>query len=266
MTSVTKSIVSIPQSNIMTAKEVREFRNVSKKLVEVEERNKMLEKLKKHKVCFNEEEGFALSLGSKLKILGNNKNVRKKQREEFVNLTLKYKMRDNGLFGKKLRKRRDWLRRQIEENLGSRSSQCRRLIEDVKTHVATHRSMIKKKNKKKVDHLVAKYGKRRHEDLDMDVVRKMGCPRIFGDEEELSPEVVRDPVIVQREGESIQLNEDEREVLRLGPKFCLYTNLSEEEYETDVEECVMKIKWDLMGEDKKPKPGDEAVAFKILLG
>ena len=181
-------------------------------------------------------------------------------------MALKYKLRDNALLGTKLRKRRDWLRRKIEENLGSRSSQCRRLVDEVKTHVIAHRGKVKMKNKKKVEHLISKFVKKRKDDLDMNVVRSMGNPRIFSEEEVLSPEVVRDPVVVLREGETIQLSDDEREVLKLGPKFCLYTILNEEEFQTNVEECIMKIKWDLMGEDKKPKSGNENIALRILLG
>ena len=40
----------------MTAKEIREYRIVSTKLVEVEEKTKLLEELKKRKVCLGEEE------------------------------------------------------------------------------------------------------------------------------------------------------------------------------------------------------------------
>ena len=47
----------------MTVKEVRSYRSVSKKLVE--ERSKVLEKLKKRRVCLGEEEKFVLSLTNK---------------------------------------------------------------------------------------------------------------------------------------------------------------------------------------------------------
>ena len=41
---------------------------------------------------------------------------------------------------------------------------------------------------------------------------------------------MRNPVVVCRRGESIQLSDDELSVLRLGPKFCVYANLDEEEF------------------------------------
>ena len=53
---------------------------------------------------------------------------------------------------------------------------------------------------------------------------------------------MKDPVLVEGKDGPIVISEDEREFLKLGPKFCLFKNLNEEEFETDVEECVMKIK------------------------
>ena len=87
----------------MTAKEVRGFRSVCKKLVEVEEKTKMLEELKKRKICLNEEEKFIHSLHSKFKVLGDRKMDKNKQHDDMVSLTLKYKIRDNILHGIKIR-------------------------------------------------------------------------------------------------------------------------------------------------------------------
>ena len=84
----------------MTAKEIREYRLISRKLVEVEEKNKLLEELKRRKVCLAEEEMFFRSLQSKFKSLSKEgKHVRK----QHVSLTLKYKIRDNILQGVKMR-------------------------------------------------------------------------------------------------------------------------------------------------------------------
>ena len=53
----------------MTAKEVRAFRTASKRLVETEEKSKLLEELKKRRLCLGEEERFVLSLQNKFKNL-----------------------------------------------------------------------------------------------------------------------------------------------------------------------------------------------------
>ena len=73
-------------------------------------------------------------------------------------------------------------------------------------------------------------------------------------------------IIISGVGERIKLDNNELEVLKLGPKFCLYVKLVDEDFETDLEESIMKIKWDLMGDDQKVDPGLEDVALEVLLG
>ena len=45
----------------------------------------------------------------------------------------------------------------------------------------------------------------------------------------------------------ISITEEEKTLLKLGPKFCMLRNLIEEEFEADLEECIVKIKWDMIG-------------------
>ena len=249
----------------MTAKEIRKYRTISKQLVEVEERAKMLEQLKKHKVCLSEEEMVSHNLCSKFKILGKREGIKNQQREEFVLLALKYKMRDNNLHGVQLRRRRNWLRGVLETTLGGRSPDCRRIVEEVKSVCNQLRMTLRTKNRKKVEHLVRKFGVKKFEGVDREVFKKMGEPKIFVDNS-IEAEDIKKPVIVEGEGETVTLSEEECEALMLGPKFCLYNNLEEEEFETALEECIMKVKWDLMGEERQPKGGLEEIAFKIALG
>ena len=144
----------------MTAREVREFRTVCKKLTEVEARSKLLEDLRRNNVCLAAEEGFVLKEIGKFKILKNKRGVVQKQHDEMVSLSLKYKIKDNNLHGVKLRKKRNWLRGRIEDNLGSSSSELRQLIRDVKEKTTSLKLKLKNKNKKKVDHLIKKYGRK----------------------------------------------------------------------------------------------------------
>ena len=60
----------------MAAKEVREYRTLSKKLVEIEERGRMLVRLQKKRIFLTEEELFVQNLQTKFKILGDKKGVR----------------------------------------------------------------------------------------------------------------------------------------------------------------------------------------------
>ena len=51
----------------MTAKEVRVYKNTCKKLVEIEERAKLLEELKKRNLCLRDEELFTQNFVNKFK-------------------------------------------------------------------------------------------------------------------------------------------------------------------------------------------------------
>ena len=249
----------------MTTQEIREYRTTCKKLVEIEERSKLLEELRKKNVCLREEELFIQGLKNKFKVLGNKATAGENCHTELVKTALKFKIKDNVLHGVKVRKKRNLLRGKIEAGLGSRSSMCRRVVQEVKEYSAAYRLKLKKKHAKKVAHLVGKYGIKKKINLDKETLRLMGDPKIFYNDD-ITVDEVRKPVVVEMEGENITLSSDEEEVLKLGPKYCIFTDLTMENFETDLEECILKIKWDLMASDKEKAPGLEDLALEVLLG
>ena len=76
----------------MTAMEVRGYKEVCKKLVEAEERTKMLSVLLKNGVCLAEDEEFSRSNDKKFRVLHNKRGVMDKKRQEMVDFNLKYKI------------------------------------------------------------------------------------------------------------------------------------------------------------------------------
>ena len=92
--------------------------------------------------------------------------------------------------------------------------------------------------------------------LDNDMTRLIGSPDVLDSDVEILCDDVMDPVIVQGLGETILLNDDEREALKLGPKFCVFNDLNEEVFEADIEECLLKVKWDMMGDEATSEDGD----------
>ena len=254
----------------MTALEIRRFRDASKKLVEAEERGKFLKNCLKHKVGLGEEENSIHTSSLKFRVLGNKGEVLKKRREEGIILAMKYKVKDNILFEAKLRRNRNWLRGRIESSLGGRSHSCRKLMEEVKSYGVKHRKDVRMKNEKKLQHLVKKFGERHRSYRDLmtkDEMESTGNPSLFREELELEGEGMKDPAVVKGEGEELVLKKEEIDILRLGPKFCTYKNLIEEEFEADLEETIMKIKWDMMGDEKdgKERTTDD-IAMEVLLG
>ena len=92
-----------------------------------------------------------------------------------------------------------------------------------------------------------------------------GC-NIFQNECKIKPEGGCEPVIVWREGETFTLSEEEKDFLSLSPKYCILKNLSDERFEIEVEQAIVKYKWELMGEEiekskreKRRSLADEAI-------
>ena len=73
--------------------------------------------------------------------------------------------------------------------------------------------------------------------------------------------------MVEREGFPIQLTKGEKDLLTLGPTFCVYECCNEERFVTNVEISFLKYKWDKMSDtEKEPyvikgrdKPNEETV-------
>ena len=58
-------------------------------------------------------------------------------------------------------------------------------------------------------------------------------------------------------------------LLTLGPKFCILNDLVEETFEKEIEECIVKLRWETTNDEKKKKEdkkfGEEALAAINLL-
>ena len=87
-------------------------------------------------------------------------------------------------------------------------------------------------------------------EFDKEMKKFVGAPGTLDDKEEVQIAYVIEPVVVEGVGETIVLSEDEREALKLGPKFCVLNDLCEETFEADIEECLLKVKWDMMSHSR----------------
>ena len=244
--------------------ESRTYIKLARKLVICEERTKLLRMMIQEGVGFREEEQFVLHEAEKLK--GNNDHF-KKERREILAPIMKRKLKDNIIYEKNLRTRRDQARREMESTMGPNSTACRKVVKKSKEEGTRLRLNCKKKNTSKLRFLINKYGMR-------DTGTSMLCEedwqtyrgaRVFKDED-IKPEKMRDPVIVCREGENIVLSDEEMSILRLGPKFCEYVQLDDEEFEGEVEQAILKYKWETMekGNNEKSEVGGKFVDTSSL--
>ena len=243
----------------MSAKEVRAFRNLASKLVKTEETGKLLGNLISANIGVREIEEFVIHEDKKLK--GNNvSNSNARYRREMVSNCMKIKFRDNWKTGVGIRKARNKLKGNIEEKLGPNSREFRGIMKSVNNNCMTLRMRLKHKNMKKLEFLKGKYGKIENpiDELKNEDRKKYGGARIFQEDNGMKAEEDHEPVIVCMEGEVIELDEDEKSVLLLGPKYCILKNLCEESFEREVEECVIKYRWELK---KNEREEDEIKRF-----
>ena len=125
---------------------------------------------------------------------------------------------------------------------------------ETRRHGEELRREIGKKNDRKIKWLEDKYGMGPEliDDLSEEEREKYGCAEVFDKKTKMRGVELREPEVVKSVNEVLDLTEDEKRVLALGPKFCVRKlRLNEEEFKVDLEECIAKIKWGKMGEEQK---------------
>ena len=100
-------------------------------------------------------------------------------------------------------------------------------------------------------------------ELSMEDQKKYENAKVYSGQD-LRPQKLNDPVIVCRESDEILLNDDELCVLRLGPKFCEFSNLDEVNFEIEVEQTILKYKWDTMRDDKDEANGKYSGSTEVM--
>ena len=186
----------------------------------------MISKLICKGIGFKEEEEFARHEETKLKGGGGFK-----KKKEFVALAMRAKLDDNEKLLKKLRKKKNQARKKLEVKLGVKSRICKVMIREEKENNLKIRRAIQAKNNKKVEFLVNKYGDKAQNDskdlLGEDYAKYEGA-RIFRDVCGMVADKLKGPVVISCSDDTIEINENEKAVLSLGPKFCILSKLCEE--------------------------------------
>ena len=246
----------------MAAKEERTYRNLSKKLTKNEAQGHLLEGLLTHGVGLREVEEDIRREAKQLKGGG-----RYKGRNEIIRVKMREKIKDNHLVAVKLRRKRNLAKGKLETSVGAKSKVCRRIIREVKAYSTELRFKLSEENEEKINFLVQKYGEVKDDlsELTSEEASKYASCAIFMKKCELVAKALKGPVVVCEDGEEMNLTKEETEVHSLGPKFCILNDLKEEEFENNLEQALIKYKWEVMGEEIKKKktcgedPADVAI-------
>ena len=235
----------------MTAKEEKTFLKLTIQLVQVEERRHLIENLKQQKLGLREEEEFVKHEMEKMRGGG-----RFGKKDEIIKLLMEEKLRDNNRIDQKLRRHRNKVRKKLVDMYGEKSHRFKSIMDNIRKKRDRMRDKLKQKNIKKVKFLRNKYGRNVNvlEGLNEDDKKTYGEAKIFCENEvEMTAQPSEEPMVVKFEDEEITINEDEKNFLKLGPKFCIFKNLTEEDFEVELEQAIVKYRWEVMGEEKENK-------------
>ena len=214
---------------------------------------KLLRVLRKEKVGLHEMEVVVTKQLKARKVGGGTF----KRRGELLEILFTEKLDDSMRQEVKRRRRRALDRIKLEGMLGGpKSRRSRTSIKNLKRKVDQYRQECKTKNKEKVDHLKSTYSDRIEKEKSVDLpkhLQRYSSVKVFKQGCELVCEELKGPVVIEREGFPITLTQGEKDILTLGPKFCVYEKCNEEKFVTNVEISFLKYKWDRMSDaDKEP--------------
>ena len=162
----------------MTAQEQRKYKNLTEKLIRIEERSKLLKNLIRKGVGLKDEEEFMKYEEGKFK---GKQNFKKK---EIITRIMEIKLKDNNRWGTKVRRLRNVTKKKIEERIGTESEEYKDLIKETKNMHTKLRPKLREKFKKKEIFLTNKYRPKIKmlEELNTEDKKTYGRAQIYDDD------------------------------------------------------------------------------------
>ena len=241
----------------MAALDLRKLRRTTYQVIETEERGYHLRRLLSKKIGFREEEEFLKRERGKLKGGGKNFDVQKVT----IKVAMGEKLKDNYKFEGKLKKQKSKIMGKIADEMGEKSMKYKKTIQDLNRCAKIVRKRAREKFTKKEKFLEGKYGKREKsgiEELKKEDRKKYGGANIFDLNPEWTKKDNKDPSVVCGNGKKLQMSDEEMALLRIGPKFNVMGKLCEERFEVELEQAIMKVKWEIMGNEEKLRKKSES--------
>ena len=218
-----------------------------------ESRLQLLEKMVTLNYGFNEVEDYNLSLNMKLK----SEALKNKGDRSVIREIMSLKLRDEKKVNGELICQRNKSRREISECLGENSRRARKIFKIMRNEAAK----VKADYKEKYDKKLKKIGVKKHieEEAKLEKVPEkleaFKFAKIFKKSKFEEIEVQNYEITVVGE---IDFSEEEKQVLRLHPKFALLQNLDMEEMEWDLELGFAKLRYQLSKEEGE-KLGNDGI-------
>ena len=208
-------------------------------VVEAEERHKGIQNLIAKGVGLPMVENYHKKLSSACRVPKN-----KRRNVNSISSDMKIKLKDAKDHLKKLNRSKSKIVKKIKDKFGTEKG--KEVIKDLVTESEKKRSSIQKKNAEKTKHLSEKF--QPNNQTLPDLLSRFETASIFTDAEIENLPHNSEPLIYG----DLSLDEDERQAMMIDPKFAVFDALDEEDFETEVEMCCAKMRWNNFDEEEDP--------------
>ena len=220
------------------------LRNVWRKQVESEERLKFLKRMVGVNIGVRETEHIGENIVEKFR---SEKMKRGESEQEIVKLIMNMKLKDEKCHQRELKREKQSIRSELEGEFEGKNS-FRRIISDLNYEAKRWRKMERNRFQKKEKHL-----KGVREKIELEEMEK--CPEEIETYKELSifskkkmENLEKDEVEITVIGE-VALDEDEKSILKLPPKFAVRRRLRSVDMECDTEMGLAKTRYQIHKEN-----------------
>ena len=217
-------------------------------------RREMLRILVKSDIGLNEVEDYNTELNLKLK----SKALRDQgplSDRGVVRAAMRKKLKDENHVVDELTRERDKVRRKIKSKFGNKSVKTKAIIKTLKSESDIVRVDLRLKYKNKMAHLKQKFDKKRKQVADKPTkYDEFKMAKVYDKEKFDGIEVGNIEVCIVGD---IDLSEEERECLKLHPKFAIRDKITDEELDFQQELGFAKLRYSLLKEEEEAMDSDD---------
>ena len=235
-----------------------ELEKIWKDLTASEMRLRMMDRLQRYKVGFNDVENFNLGLIYNSKTLTYD-NYTEKDDKKVVEMAMKFKRKDEVKNRKKIIKEKLMIRKRIETEMTM--NQGKKLLKHLNGTAMRKKEELVDKYDRKIEHLRKKFEVDKEKDLDKisEEMRGEGFEELSVFCRDKFEKVKKTEISVVKYGD-IEIDSDEEAALKLHPKMALPKKLTEGYMNLALDISYTKVRWQLKKDEEMKEPSNEGGA------
>ena len=235
-----------------------DFGNLSRlweKLATCESRLEMMGRMLKRNIGFNETEDFVNRIEKKITDRDSIRGVNRRT-QKLKETTMTIKISDERKRHSKLVREKNAAKRMVIEKSEGDREKVRKILRKLRKVGKRKKRELREKNNRKIEHLVKKQNEReeknkiwRMEGITTEV-RELQETSAFREEkfDNISEEKTETCTVG-----GVEIDECEKELLKLHPKFAVRTKLDREQFELDLECGFAKLRWEIGKDEEEEK-------------